>query len=202
MTGVDLSHLLMGTMTMSMLCLFIWINALYECMFVHLRLHVCIFVCTCMNVYVWVFFVLFVSFTHVCMFLTSSSCIWCVFAGILPAVWRGQFLPAGSSAGRAGALEDWAGMRGCVSRVWVCRDSCGSGARWKDQRECPPGRDRGGFSWDQRCRVHFLECQPEPGLHTRHSLPAQWLLPPQLRPGTKHTLDPDFKPFKTSVCKG
>lgn len=125
-----------------------------------------------------------------------------VFAGILPAVRRGHLLPAGSSAGRAGALEVRAGMRERVFGVRVCRDSCGPRARREDQCERPPCRDRGGFSWGQRRHVQLPERQLEAGLHIRHSLPAQRLLPPQLCPGSKHALGSDFKPLTAGVCKG
>lgn len=155
-------------------------------------MHACIFACA------------FTSLSFLFLSLSSwmVTCFLCVFVGILLAVWRSQFLPAGSSTGRAGALEVRAGMWECVFGVWVCRDSCGPRAWWEDQCERPPYRDRWGVSWGQRHHVQFPERHLEPGLHTHHLLPAQRLLPPKLCPGKKHTLGSDFKVFNASVCKG
>lgn len=108
-----------------------------------------------------------------------------VSAGILLAVWGGLFLPAGSAAGRAGVLEDGSGSQECVSGVWVCCGSRGSGAGRQDQPERPLGHNRGGFPSGQRRQVPEHRLQPR--LHTHHSLSTWWLLPPQLGAGTKHT---------------
>lgn len=121
---------------------------------------------------------------HLCFwecFLVSAVC---VFAGVLPALRRGYFLPAGTSKDRAGALEGWAGAPGRFSRLRVCRGPRDAGARWEDQCECIPGADGGDFPWGDWYRLQFYERQLEPGPHTRAPLPAQRLLPPHLSSGT------------------
>lgn len=143
--------------------------------FLHVHhLHVCIFVCivrllACISL-------------HLCFWVFSCFC--CVFAGVLPALRRGYFLPAGASKDRAGALEGWAGAPGRFPRLWVCRGPRDAGARWEDQRECVPGTDGGDFPRGERYRLQFYERQLEPGRHTPAPLPAQRLLPPHLSPGT------------------
>lgn len=115
------------------------------------------------------------------MLWTGSVCA--CSAGILSALWRGQFLPAGSSAGWTGALEKRAGMWECMSRVWVRGAPCGSGTWREDQRECPLGPDRRGFPRSQRHHVQLADLYLERGLHTYPSLPSQRLLSPQLCAG-------------------
>lgn len=101
----------------------------------------------------------------------------CSPAGVLLAVWGGPFLPADSSAVPAGALEDRAGMRTIVSRVCCC--SRGSRAGWEGQCERAPHGDWRGFPRGQRRALCLPEC------HTHQSLPAQWLLPPELCAGRR-----------------
>lgn len=153
------------------------------------------FVCSCVDFHLFVIswdILFFPCFFCLCVCVsTLFQYIWflflSVFAGILPAVWRGQFLQVGSTTGRAGALEEQARMREGVSGVWVCCDTCGSRFWWEDQCERPPGCDWGGFSWGERYHVQFPDHQLEPGLQANHSLSTQWVLPSQLCPGTKNT---------------
>lgn len=118
------------------------------------------------------------SFVHL-----SKMFLLIVHVGLQSAVRGGAVFPAAANAGRTGALASRAGAQPNLVSMRVCGGACGTwpwGAHHTERRQGP---HRGHLPRDRRRHVQLGERRLEPRLHTRHPLPAKWLLPSQLCSG-------------------
>lgn len=106
-------------------------------------------------------------------------------SGLQLVIWRSKVFPASAHAGRDGTVETGPGERPLLKVLRVPGGASGPRSRREDYAEWRQVLDRGGVPRDRWCDVQFCQRRLEPWLHTRHPIPAERILSPQLSSGRK-----------------